>query len=122
VEGRYRYEPVEQLTPEEVFERRWALTLLERVMEKLKAEMAGAGRGEEFEKLKGFLTGEGPKVPYRQVALELRCTEEAVKTAVHRLRQRFGALLRQEIAETVSKPEEIDDEVRHLLKKLGSAL
>lgn len=122
VEGRYRYEPVEQLTPEEIFERRWALTLLERVMEKMKAEMAGAGRGEEFEKLKGFLTGEGPKVPYRQVAVELRTTEEAVKTSVHRLRQTFGTLLRQEIGETVSKPEEIDDEVRHLLKKLGSAL
>jgi RNA polymerase sigma-70 factor (ECF subfamily) len=121
VEGRYRYEPVDRLTPEEIFERRWALTLLERVMEKLKQELSDAGRGEEFEKLKGFLTGDGPKVPYRQVALELRTTEEAVKTSVHRLRQRFGTLLRQEIAETVSTPEEIDDEVRHLLKKLGSS-
>ncbi len=121
VEGRYRYEPVDQLTPEEIFERRWALTLLERVMERLRKELSEASRAEEFEKLKGFLTGDGPKVPYRQVALELRTSEEAVKTSVHRLRQRFGTLLRQEIAETVSKPEEIDDEIRHLLKKLGSA-
>jgi RNA polymerase sigma-70 factor (ECF subfamily) len=119
VEGRYRHEPVDRLTPEEIFERRWALTLLERVMERLGRELSEAGRAEEFEKLKGFLTGDAPRVPYRQVALELRTTEEAVKTSVHRLRQRFGTLLRQEIAETVSTPEEIDDEVRHLLKKLG---
>jgi RNA polymerase sigma-70 factor (ECF subfamily) len=111
---------VDRLTPEEIFERRWALTLLERVIERLEQELSEAGRAEEFGKLKGFLTGDAPKVPYRQVALELRTTEEAVKTAVHRLRQRFGTLLRQEIAETVSSPEEIDDEVRHLLKKLGA--
>jgi RNA polymerase sigma-70 factor (ECF subfamily) len=120
VEGRYRYEPVDRLTPEEIFERRWALTLLERVMERLRNELSEVGRAEEFEKLKGFLTGDGPKVPYRRAALELRTTEEAVKTSVHRLRQRFGTLLRQEIAETVSTPEEIDDEVRHLLKKLAA--
>jgi RNA polymerase sigma-70 factor (ECF subfamily) len=63
VEGRYRFEPVDQLTPEEVFERRWALTLLERVMERLKVEMTGATRGEEFEKLRGSLTGEGAQSP-----------------------------------------------------------
>ncbi len=119
VEDRYRYEPVDRLTPEEIFERRWALTLIERVMEKLGQELSQSGRAAEFGKLKGFLTGDGPKVPYRQVALELRCSEEAVKTSVHRLRQRFGVVLRQEIMETVSKPEEIDDEVRYLLKKLG---
>ena len=121
VEGRYRFEPVDRLTPEEIFERRWALTLLERVMERLRLELSQTGRAEEFEKLKGFLTGDAPKVPYRQVALELRLSEEAVKTSVHRLRQRFGVLLRQEIADTVSSPGEIDDEVRHLLKKVGSA-
>ncbi len=119
-EGRYRYEPVDRLTPEELFERRWALTLLERVMARLEQEMTDAGRGEELEKLKGYLTGDTPKVPYRQVALELRTSEEAVKTSVHRLRRRFGAALRREIGETVSSPDEIDDEVRHLLRKLGS--
>jgi RNA polymerase sigma-70 factor (ECF subfamily) len=122
IEGRYRHEPVDRLTPEEIFERRWALTLLERVMEKLRKELSEAGHGEEFEKLKGFLTGDGPKVPYRQVALDLRTSEEAVKTSVHRLRQRFGTLLRHEIAETVSTPEEIDDEVRHLLRKLAAGM
>jgi RNA polymerase sigma-70 factor (ECF subfamily) len=121
VEGRYRYEPVDRLTPEEIFERRWALTLIERVMEKLGEGLSRAGRSEEFQQLKGFLTGDGPRVPYRQVAHELRTSEEAVKTSVHRLRQRFGVLLRQEIGETVSRPEEIDDEVRYLLKKLGSS-
>jgi RNA polymerase sigma-70 factor (ECF subfamily) len=121
VEGRYRFEPVDLLTPEEIFERRWALTLLERVMEGLRGELAEAGRTGEFDALKGFLTGDAPKVPYRQVALDLKTTEEAVKTSIHRLRQRFGTLLRQEIADTVSSSEEIDDEVRHLLKKLGAA-
>jgi RNA polymerase sigma-70 factor (ECF subfamily) len=120
VEGRYRYEPADRLTPEEIFERRWALTVLERVMERLSRELSESGRGEEFQKLKGFLTGDGPKVPYRQIAHELRTSEEAVKTSVHRLRQKFGTLLRQEIAETVSTPEEIDDEIRHLLKKVAS--
>jgi RNA polymerase sigma-70 factor (ECF subfamily) len=115
VEGRYRLEPVDQLTPEQVFERRWALTLLERVLDRLGQELAAAGREKEFERLKGFLTGEQPKVPYRDVAAELGTSEGAVKTSVHRLRQRFGALLREAIAETVASPNEVDDEVRHLL-------
>jgi RNA polymerase sigma-70 factor (ECF subfamily) len=114
-EGRYSHEPVEPLTPEQVFERRWALTLLERVLERLQAELAAAGREQEFERLRGLLTGEQPKMPYRDVAAELGMSEAAVKTAVHRLRLRFGALLREEIAGTVSSPDQVDDEVRHLL-------
>jgi RNA polymerase sigma-70 factor (ECF subfamily) len=119
VEGRYRYEPVERLTPEEIFERRWALTLLERVLGKLRQEFDEADRGQEFEKLKGYLTGEESKVLYRDVAEELGSSEAAVRTSVHRLRQRFGKLLRQEIAETVSSPNEIDDEMRHLLQVIA---
>jgi RNA polymerase sigma-70 factor (ECF subfamily) len=114
-EGRYSHEPAEPLTPEQVFERRWALTLLERVLVRLQAELAAAGRGREFERLRGFLTGEQPKLAYRDVGAELGLSEAAVKTAVHRLRQRFGALLREEIAGTVAGPHEVDDEVRHLL-------
>jgi len=120
VEGRYRHEPVDQLTPEQVFERRWALVILERVLERLRAEFSEPDRGPEFETLKGYLTGEAPKVPYRQAASALRTSEEAVKTSVHRLRQRFGRVLREEIGETVSSPEEIDDEVRHLLRTIAS--
>ena len=115
VEGRYRLEPVDRLTPEEIYERRWALTILERVLGKLREEFEGDGRGPEFERLRGFLTGEEPRLPYREVAAALSTSETAVKTAVHRLRQRFGHLLRQEIAETVAGPDEVDDEVRYLL-------
>jgi RNA polymerase sigma-70 factor (ECF subfamily) len=115
IEGRYRYEPVDRLTPEEIFERRWALTLLERALAKLRREFEIEGRGKDFDKLKGFLTSADVKVPYRDVAQELGSTESAVRTSVHRLRQRFGKLLRQEIAETVSGADEVEDEMRHLL-------
>ncbi|MGH9365581.1 MAG: RNA polymerase sigma factor, partial [Thermoanaerobaculia bacterium] len=114
-EGRYRYEPVDRLTPEEIFERRWALTLLERVLGKLRHEFEEAEHAEEFEKLKGYLTGEEVKVPYRDIAKELGSSETAVRTSVHRLRQRFGKLLRQEIADTVSTPADVEDEMKHLL-------
>ena len=114
-EGRYRFEPVDDFTPEEIFERRWALTVLERVLGKLRQEFSEAGKEEEFDRLKGFLTGEEPRVPYRQVASELGISEGAVKASVHRLRQRFGSLLREEIGETVAHPDQVDDEVRHLL-------
>lgn len=114
-EGRYRYEPVERLTPEEIFERRWALTILERALAKLREELTRSGKEEEFESLKGFLTGEEPRVPYRELASKLGTSEGTVKAAVHRLRQRFGKLLRDEIAETVARPEEVDEEVRYLL-------
>ncbi len=114
-EGRYRFEPVDRLTPEEIFERRWALTVLERVLEKLRQEFSEADKEEEFVRLKGCLTGEEPRIPYRQVATELGSSEGAVKASVHRLRQRFGRLLREEIVETVAHPGDVDDEVRHLL-------
>lgn len=114
-EGRYLHEPVDRMTPEQIYERRWALTVLERTLRRLRGELVDADREREFDLLKGFLTGEEPKKPYREVAAELAMTEGAVKVSVHRLRQRFGALLRQEIAETVARPEEVDDEVRHLL-------
>jgi len=115
VESRYRYEPVERMTPEEIYERRWALTLLERVLGRLRQDFADGDRDRDFEELKGFLTGEAPRIPYRDVASKLGMSEAAVKASVHRLRQRFGAMLREEIAQTVSSPDEVDDEVRHLL-------
>jgi RNA polymerase sigma-70 factor (ECF subfamily) len=115
VEGRYRHEPQDRLTPEQIFERRWALTVLERALERLRREQEDADRGREFTKLEGYLTGEQSRTSYRDVASELGTTEGAVKMSIHRLRQRFGQLLRSEIAETVSTPAEVDDEVRHLL-------
>jgi RNA polymerase sigma factor (sigma-70 family) len=114
-EDRYRYEPVDRLTPEEIFERRWALTILERALGRLRAEQAEAGRAPEFGRLEGFLSGQKEVASYREVATELSTSEGAIKTTVHRLRQRFGQLLREEIAQTVSGPDEVDHEVKHLL-------
>jgi RNA polymerase sigma-70 factor (ECF subfamily) len=115
VETRYQLEPVDRLTPETLYERRWALTLVERVLAKIREESREAGREKEFDRLKGLLTGQQPRAPYRELAAELDTTEDAVKAAIHRLRQRFGQRLRDEIGATVASPEEVDDEVRHLL-------
>ena len=118
-ESRYRTEPVDQLDPEAVFERRWAMTVLERAMDQLQETYTKAGKQERFEKLHGFLTGEEPHVPYRQIAQELEINEGAVREAVRRMRQQFGSLLREEIASTVADPGNVDDEVRHLLRASG---
>ena len=115
VEGRYRHEPVDRLTPEEIFERRWTLTILERVLDQLRREQGEAEAGQRFALLEGFLTGGNGGRSLRDVAAELQTSEGAVKTALYRLRQRFGRLLREEIAETVANPDEVDDEVKHLL-------
>src|SRR5262245_27403287 len=113
-ETRYHDEPADQSTPELVFERRWGLTVLERAMERLRAE-SGDEEPERFERLKGYLTGSDADVQYREIAATLGMTETAVKAAVHRFRHRYGRLLREEIAETVADPAEVDDELRHLL-------
>jgi RNA polymerase sigma-70 factor (ECF subfamily) len=112
-EGRFSHEPVDRLTPEQIFERRWGLTLMERAMERLEA--ASAGRPGQFDRLKGYLTGAEPTVAYRQAAADLGLSEGAVKTAVHRLRKEYGQILREEIRATIAQPDELDDELRHLL-------
>jgi RNA polymerase sigma factor (sigma-70 family) len=113
-EGRFQLEPPSDETPERVFDRRWALTLLDRVMSRLKAEGVRAGKKSQFEGLKTYLTGDQPQLTYAQTATELGISEGAAKVAVHRLRRHFRDLVRDEIAQTVSSPEEIDDELRHL--------
>ena len=118
-EDRFAREPADHLTPEQVFERRWALTVLDHALEKLKLEHAARGEHHRFERLREFLTGQEPHPSYRDIAGELGVTEEAVKAAVHRLRRRLGVVLREEIADTVARPEEIDDEVRYLLRIVG---
>ncbi len=118
-ESRYGYEPADNLTPDQVFERRWALVVLERSLEKLADKESSAGNGVRFEKLKPYLVGEEPHLPYREVAAELDLSEVAVRGAVHRLRQSFGQLLRDEIAMTVADPDQVDEEVRHLLVAVG---
>jgi RNA polymerase sigma factor (sigma-70 family) len=114
-EGRHADEPLETLDPEALFERRWALTILERAMARLRHEFAATGRAVEFEQLEEYLTGTEPRAPYQSAAERLGTTEGAIKKMVHRLRRRYGLLLREEIAATVAGPEEIDAELRHLL-------
>ena len=109
----------DELTPDQVYERRWALTILERTLEKLQEKEGSGGNGSRFEKLRPYLVGEEPHLPYRDVATELRMSEGAVRGAVHRLRQSFGQLLRDEIAMTVADLDQVDGEVRHLLGAVG---
>jgi RNA polymerase sigma-70 factor (ECF subfamily) len=114
-ESRYRLEPAHNLTPERLFERQWAITVLDRVLALLQAEFAAEGKQTLFETLKPFLTGSGQPAGYAQVAADLGMTEAAVKVAVHRLRRRYRQRLRDEIAQTVASPEEIDEEIQYLL-------
>lgn len=112
-------EPVDNATPEQSFEWRWALTLLEQVMNRLSAEFARDGKAELFEALKPCLLGERTTQPYVTLASKLAMTEGSVKVAVHRLRQRYRQLLRDEIANTVAKPEEVEEELRYLFAVLA---
>ena len=113
-ESRYHLEPVDNATPEKIFERRWALTLLEQTLARLRQEFELAGKQRLFEALKGTLTGDGAPGPYATLVRELEMSEQAIKVAVHRLRKRYGELLRAEVAETVAAPADIDDELRNL--------
>jgi RNA polymerase sigma-70 factor (ECF subfamily) len=118
-EARYRRETASSLTPEKLFERRWALTVLDRVLARLRDESARAGKGELFEKLKTALTGEKNAARQAQLAEELGMSPGAVKTAVHRLRRRYRALLREEIAQTLDDPAQVEEEIRDLFAALG---
>jgi DNA-directed RNA polymerase specialized sigma24 family protein len=118
-ENRYRMEPEDKRTPETVYERRWALAVLETVLDRLESEQDRAGKSGSFERLKPFLTGEGERGGYQRVADELSMTEGALKVAVHRLRRRYRDLLRAVVAQTVETPTQIDAELHHLLAALG---
>jgi len=106
--------------PERAFERKWALTVVQRALSRIRQEFALDGKSRHFEFLKGFLTGDAPSLPYREVATALDMTEPAVKMAVLRLRKRYGQAMRQEVAETVDSDDRVDDEIRHLLTVLTS--
>jgi RNA polymerase sigma factor (sigma-70 family) len=117
-ESRYALEPVQTLTPEKLFERRWVLTLLDQALARLKSEFEQAGKERIFEALKNGLTGE-KGASYDQVASELDMTVGAVKVAAHRLRTRYREVLREEIARTLGDGTDIDDEIRNLFAALG---
>ena len=117
-EARYQFEPVENITPETLFEQRWAMTVLERVLARLREEFVATEKTELFDHLKVFLTADRPDCSYAEIAARTGLKEGAVKVAVHRLRRRYGELLRAEIANTVSDPAEIAEELRHLISVL----
>jgi RNA polymerase sigma-70 factor (ECF subfamily) len=119
-ENRYSLEPEDPVTPERLYQRRWALTLLDRVVRRLEDEHTRAGKARTFAVLKEFLTAGRESRPYRRAAEELGVTEGAVKVAVHRLRRRYRELLKEEIARTVTDPAEIDEELRELFAAVGS--
>ena len=108
--------PSANLTPEQAFELRWAIALLEQVYQRLETEHQQSGKAESFALLRSTLAGPGNSAPYAELAGQLGLSEGAVKVAVHRLRQRYRALLREAIAETVAGPEDVEDELRHLLR------
>lgn len=117
-EGRYSAEPADPSTPETLYERRWALTVVEHVIAAVQGKWQEAGRGAEFDVLKASLLGEGPPGGYAAAARTLGTTEGAVKVAVHRLRRAFRTELRAAIAETVVEPSEVDDELKYLERAL----
>jgi RNA polymerase sigma-70 factor (ECF subfamily) len=117
-EGRYRLEPADEATPERIFERQWALAVIEQAMARLRKRYADSGKENHFEEMKIFLSGEKRPVPYAVVAGRLGITELAVKVAVHRLRKRFRDALREEIAQTVATSDEIDTELQALYAAL----
>jgi DNA-directed RNA polymerase specialized sigma24 family protein len=116
----YEREAAGALTAELLFERRWAITLLEEVLRRLKQEYILAGKGMQFAVLEPALSSAVPPGFYTRCAAELALTENATKVALHRLRRRFGEVLRSEIAHTVAGPEEIEDEIRYLFSIISN--
>ena len=111
-------DPADQATAEKIFERRWALAVLDHALKRLRQEHAQEGKENLFEQLKGTLTEASRSVRYSEIAAQLDMSEGAIKVAVHRLRHRYRELLRAEIAGTVAHPGEVEDELRHLLNVL----
>lgn len=113
---RYQIDPADQLSPDKLYDRAWAMTLLEQVITRLRAECAADGKARVFEQLKPFLMAGKSDIPYAQAAASLGLNEGAVRVAVHRLRKRYRELLRQEIAQTLSDPAQIEEELRALFR------
>jgi RNA polymerase sigma-70 factor (ECF subfamily) len=108
-------EAVPDSSAEQAFDRRWAQTVLEKSLQRLRQEYGVKGNGELFERLKDLRPGERGELTYQELGASLNMTEEAIKTAVSRLRRRQGEILREEIAHTVSRTEDIEEEIRHFI-------
>jgi RNA polymerase sigma-70 factor (ECF subfamily) len=118
-EGRYALEPSHALTAERLFDRRWALTVLDRVLRRLEDEMAAAGKSRRFEALRGALLGGDDRIPYAQIAPGLGLTEDAARVAAARLRRRYRELIRDEVRDTLDDPADVADEIRALFQALA---
>src|SRR4029453_8198982 len=113
------FELAETLSADRLYERRWALAVLDQALTRLESEYRVANNAALFDLLKEFLGGERPRPSKAEIAAELGMTENAVKQAFHRLRQRYRVLLREEIAHTVAQPGDVEDEMRHLVSVLA---
>jgi len=120
-ERRYAGEPVELLAADEIYERRWAMTVLDQALDQLGAEFSAEGKGAEFESLKCWLAAERGSIPYGEVASALGNSEGAARVAVHRFRKRFRQLFKMAIARTVAEGEDVDEELRRLVAVLSRA-
>ena len=118
-ETRYALEPVTRITPEVLFERRWALALVERTLGELQREYTRAGKGGWFDELQQFLPGGEGNLSRAELAVKRGVTTGAIDVTVHRLRQRFGAILREQVAQTVSSAAEVEEEIRYLMAVLS---
>ena len=118
-EKRYALEPVEEFSADKLFERRWAFTIVERALDRVKRDYHENGRSEIFAQLQPCLTAEIEPGQYAILAARLGLSEGAVKTALHRLRRQFGEVLRREVARTVANPSEIEGEIRHLFAAIA---
>ncbi|HOC55484.1 MAG TPA: sigma-70 family RNA polymerase sigma factor [Verrucomicrobiota bacterium] len=118
-EERYRLEPLDRMAPDRLYERRWAFTVLAQARERLWQEFLDGGKGELYQQLNALETGEERDHTYAEVGRRLGMSEDAIKSAVVRLRRRYGELLRQEIAQTVATASEIDQEIRHLMAAIA---
>lgn len=119
-ESRYLVEPVDAISPDVVFERRWAFTVLEQVLNRLKEDYTQRHQGDLFECLQGFLPGGQGGASRAEVAAKQGMSAGTLDVAIHRLRQRFGAFVRAQVAQTVSSDEQVDEEIRHLISVLGT--
>jgi RNA polymerase sigma-70 factor (ECF subfamily) len=117
---RYRVDPADNLSPDKLYDRAWAVTVLERVIGRLGDESAAEGKSRLFEELKPFLMVGKSAIPYPQAAAALDMTESAVRVAVHRLRRRYRELLRQEIGQTLSDPQQAEEELRTLFSAFAN--
>jgi RNA polymerase sigma factor (sigma-70 family) len=117
--GQPRIELKDERTAEQIYEQSWALTLLARVRERVQEEYARAGREDRFRQLEKFLPGEESDLTYAEAGARFGVAEGTLKSDVHRLKRRYRELLREEIAHTVAKPEDIEDELRHLIVVVG---